>query len=134
MKRVSKEDLNKATVKVSTTNNIVDKTGIVGGKASIDFIEVDGLYSKTETKNTVAKSITDAAGTQSFFVKVNRNTEIYHPNNIFYLDASERRAYQEGMEPYRLIKASKDCFDLYYKFLITKNPVFLSAAQKAMSQ
>ena len=134
MKRVSKEDLDKAVIKVSKANNIVDKTGVVGGKAGINFIDVEGLTSQTETKTTVAKTITDAAGTQTYFVKVNRNSEIFHPNNIFYLDASERRAYQEGMDPYRLIKVSKDCFDFYSKFLITKNPVFLTAAQKAMTQ
>lgn len=133
MKRISKEDLDKAVVQTKKSK-IVDKTGVTPGKYRIEFISEDGLPSTIEDSKTAAKYITDAAGTTTYFVKVNRHADIYHPNNIFYLEASERRAHQEGTDPYRLLSVPKNCFDLYTKFLITKNTVFLAAAQKAMSQ
>lgn len=133
MKRVSKQELDNAVTKNEKPNNIKSKTGVITTKASVSFVNDEGITSNEEAKNTVAKIIEDTGGTRTYFIKVNRSSQLYHPNNVFYLEESERRAYQAGADPYRMIQVSPDCYKYYGKFLVNKNPIFLAAAQKVIA-
>ncbi len=82
-------------------------------------------------KTAVAKGFTTAKGFE-YWVTINRRNQLFNPNSKSYKDESLRLARQEGIEPYRLIKTSKQGFDNYVEFLKTKNIGALNQAEKGL--
>lgn len=132
MKKVTDKDLNQAVRKIETKNNIKSPHSVIGSKFTTQYLQRDGSLSAEKTNSCYGSESLDEIGNYRFTLKINRYHQLYHPDNIFYYEASERRARQDGTEVYSFTNVSKEAFAMYAKFLKTNNPLYLAQAQKLL--
>jgi hypothetical protein len=104
--------------------------------SSFVYYTIDGLHdsytddipsvSNPESKHIYAKKLYNNQQTK-FFIRVSNSNKLYNPLSIY--DDKKTTSYF-NQNNIRYIQTRKNVFDLYLKFLRTKNVVWFNQAQR----
>tara|TARA_Y100000004_G_scaffold182631_1_gene229587 strand:+ start:1225 stop:1596 length:372 start_codon:yes stop_codon:yes gene_type:complete len=86
---------------------------------------------KDGTKDVLAKSITIDDNTR-YFIKLGSHGKIYNPIGMFSEGTSNKFLSKIGKKAWEFKSVSPRVFDLYIKFLKTKNIAWLRNAEREM--
>ena len=92
------------------------------------YIDIEG--NECQESKAVAKQTGSA-----FYVKTDREGLLLNPNSIYHVEGEEKSYNRrKGVHSYAFKKVTKECYDLYLRFLQTKNPAFLRNAERRLMQ
>jgi len=129
MARITQDELNNSLKPITKGNKITSGHALCKATDKISYLDPNGLLVDFDSPQILGKIVSNL-GNDKFYLKMNLDNNLYHLGNMFYTTESLRRASQSGLEPYKIVEVTKDCFNIYQQFLFTKNPAFLTAAQK----
>ena len=122
MKRVTDEELNSAIFKPNKSpKKLPAMTVVIYDKAGN---EVDAL-----PKDQIMASRHQEGKNFKYYVRTNRDKELYNPYDKLWIENSYRIARRDALEPFKMYQTNKDCFDSYLDFLKTGKDVYLRKAQ-----
>jgi hypothetical protein len=97
-----------------------------------DFVdENQNPRAKTENKNVVAKSISKD-NKDRFLIKIGTYGKIFNPIGLFSEGNNQKFISKIGKKQFEFKEVNKKVFDMYVRFLTTKNLAWLNNAEREM--
>lgn len=127
MPRISKKELDSSSVtEITSKPKLKEKT------VTFTLYDKVGNIQSVLPSDQIMAQITHNTNKNSYYVRVNRNRELYDPHTKGYAESSYLLVRDLGVDPFEMVPCDKETFNMYVNFLSSKDKKVLHQVQRKL--